>query len=307
MTEIERIKQEGWLPDNFWNEEIRDEFLVSAQMKKVWAIEMDLYRELTRILNKHNLRYFTDGGTVLGGIRHKGFIPWDDDLDVCIPREDYDKLLLLASEFKSPYFLQSPITDPEYGYSFIRLRNSNTSVVVEPYTHAKFNQGIYIDILPLDNVTKEDIAPRMEKIKQLIFKNSAYMRKDFPNKSETDLQKIKEFLDPNMKPIDVWNEINKIATEKQNSATDYWSTVVVTIFAPHKNLCSKKAFETYKDIPFESISIRIPQGYHELLSTYYGNYMEFPPVEKRGIWHNMEFYPEVPYKQLYKEKFGLEM
>ena len=142
MTEIERIKQEGWLPENFWNEEIRDEYLVSAEMKKVWAIEMDLYREVTRVLNKFNLRYFTDGGTTLGGVRHKGFIPWDDDLDICVPREDYEKLHQLASEFKSPYFLQSTVTDPEYGYSFMRLRNSNTSVVVKPFTHAKFNQRI---------------------------------------------------------------------------------------------------------------------------------------------------------------------
>ena len=73
MTEIERIKQEGWLPENFWNEEVRCEYLVSAEMKKVWAIEMDLYREVTRVLNKFNLRYFTDGGTTLGGVRHKGF------------------------------------------------------------------------------------------------------------------------------------------------------------------------------------------------------------------------------------------
>ena len=145
MTEIERIKQEGWLPKKFWNEEIRDEYLVSAEMKKVWAIEMDLYRVLARIMDKHHLRYFTDGGTILGGVRHKGFIPWDDDFDICVPREDYEKLHQLASEFKSPYFLQSTVTDPEYGYSFMRLRNSNTSVVVKPYTHAKFNQGKYGD------------------------------------------------------------------------------------------------------------------------------------------------------------------
>ena len=307
MTEIERIKQEGWLPENFWNEEIRDEYLVSAEMKKVWAIEMDLYREVTRVLNKYNLRYFTDGGTTLGGVRHKGFIPWDDDLDICVPREDYEKLHQLANEFKCPYFLQSTVTDPEYGYSFMRLRNSNTSVVVKPFTHAKFNQGIYIDIFPLDNATMEDIAPRMQKIEKLILKNSAYMRKDFPEKSENDLQKIKDYLDPNKKPIDIWNEINKEATADNSIETGYWSTIVTTIFAPSKNIFPKSIFDSYKDIPFESISIRVPAGYHELMTIYYGNYMEFPPVEKRGNWHSIEFFPDIPYKQLYKEKFGLEL
>lgn len=307
MTEIERIKQEGWLPENFWDEEVRCDYLISAEMKKIWAIEMDLYREISRVLDKHNLRYFAGGGTVLGAIRHNGFIPWDDDLDICMPREDYEKLQELTEEFKSPYFLQSPLTDPEYGYSFLRLRNTNTSVVVRPFTHAKFNQGIYIDIIPLDNATKEDISPRMDKIKKLIFKNSAYMRKDYPEKSERDLQRIKEFLDPNMKPIDVWNAINKEAVADNKIDTDYWSTIVVTIYAPLKNLYPKRIYNSYKDVPFESITMRIPAGYDELMTINFGNYMEFPPVEERGVWHNMEFYPEVPYKKLYKDKFGLEL
>ena len=111
-----------------------------------------------------------------------------------------------------------------------------------------FNQGIYIDIFPLDNATMEDIAPRMQKIEKLIHKNSAYMRKNFPQKSENDLQKIKEFLDPNMKPIDVWNEINKEATADNGIETGYWSTIVTTIFAPSKNIFPKSIFDSYKDI-----------------------------------------------------------
>lgn len=307
MTEIERIKQEGWLPQNFWNEEVRCDYLVSAEMKKIWAIELDLYREVTRVLNKYNLRYFADGGTVLGAVRHNGFIPWDDDLDICMPREDYEKLQNIAGEFKSPYFLQSPVTDPEYGYSFLRLRNSNTSMVVKPFTHARFNQGIYIDIIPLDNATMEDVTPRMEKIEKLIFKNSAYMRKDYPHKSERDLQRIKDFFDPNMKPIDVWNAINKEAVADNHFETKYLSTIVVTIYSPFKNIFPKEIYDSYKDVPFESISMRIPAGYNELLTITFGDYMQFPPVEKRGTWHNMEFYPEIPYKLLYKEKFGLEL
>ncbi|MCF0216742.1 MAG: LicD family protein [Fibrobacteraceae bacterium] len=307
MTEIDRIKSEGWLPENFWNEEVRDEYLVTAEMKKVWAIEMDLYRELARALGKHNLRYFADGGTTLGAIRHKGFIPWDDDFDICMPRADYEKLQEFFADFKEPYFLQTTVTDPEYGYSFMRLRNSNTSVVVKPFTHAKFNQGLYIDIFPLDNATIEDIAPRMEKINKLILKNSAYMRKDYPDKSERDLQKLRDDFDPNMKPIDVWNAVNKEATADNHIETGYWSPIVTTFYDPLKNIYPKSIFDDYKDVPFETISIRVPAGYHEMLTAYFGNYMEFPPVEKRGTWHNMEFYPEVPYKQLYKEKFGVEM
>lgn len=306
MTEINRIKQEGWLPENFWNEEIRNDYTISAEMKKLWAIEMDLYREVARVCEKFNLNYFTDGGTTLGAVRHKGFIPWDDDFDICMPREDYEKLQTLFKEFNHPYFLQTPKTDPEYGYSFMRLRNSNTAVVVKPFTHARFNQGIYLDIFPIDKVTPQDIAPRMDRIKELIMKNSAYMRKDYPEKTERDLQRIKEYLDPSMKPIDVWNAINKEAVADNDMDTDYVSLIVTTIFAPEKVTWHKRIFEGYKEVPYESITVRIPAGYDEQLKCYYGNYMEFPPVADRGIWHSMEFYPEISYKQLYKEKFAVE-
>lgn len=130
-TECERIKSQNILPEKFWNAEVRCGYFISEEMKKVWAIELDLYLEFKRICEKHNLDFFTDGGTTLGAIRHGGFIPWDDDFDICMPRKSYEKLKLFADEFEKTYFLQSPETDPLYGYSFLKLRNSNTTAVVK--------------------------------------------------------------------------------------------------------------------------------------------------------------------------------
>ena len=103
------------LPDSFFHEEVRDGYLVTAKVKELWAVQIDLLCELDRVCKKYNLKYILDFGTLLGAVRHKGFIPWDDDLDVSMLREDYDKLMEVGpTEFTHPYFLQNH--DTEIGY-----------------------------------------------------------------------------------------------------------------------------------------------------------------------------------------------
>ena len=84
-------------------EEVRDEFLVTTERKKIWGVELQLLNELLRVCNKHNIKVYVFAGTLLGAVRHKGFIPWDDDADVCLLHDDYVKLCKVApKEFKVP-------------------------------------------------------------------------------------------------------------------------------------------------------------------------------------------------------------
>lgn len=143
------------ISDVFWDEEIRDDYKVSHEMKKVWAVELDLLNELNRVCNKHNLNCIACAGTMLGAIRHKGFIPWDDDVDVMLFRDDYEILCKVApSEFKYPYFFQTEQTDPGSYRGHAQLRNSETTGILKSELKSKLNinQGIFIDIFPLDNV-----------------------------------------------------------------------------------------------------------------------------------------------------------
>ena len=214
MTETERIYREGWLSKEFWEEEIRCGYRVPPNIKKVWAIELDLYREFSRICDENNLAYFTDGGTTLGAVRHNGFIPWDDDLDVCLPRDSYEKLKKLSTAFKEPYFFQNVYTDSEYGYSFMRLMNENTTVVLDAYSYSKFKHGICIDIFPLDKVTQEDYLPRREKMYELIMENSAYMRFNRPQKSERDREVIAQYYDSSTNLREKFEEIEALAMKR---------------------------------------------------------------------------------------------
>ena len=143
------------IPASFFDEEVRNDFLVTREVKKLWAVELDLLAELDRVCKKHGLKYAANGGTLLGAIRHKGFIPWDDDIDVMMPRCDYEKLIKLApTEFASPYYLESIHSDAETLMWFAKLKNSATAAIEYPYNPER-NQGIFIDIFPLDNVADD--------------------------------------------------------------------------------------------------------------------------------------------------------
>ena len=110
MTECERILEKGILPSSFCEAEIISDYYVDEKRKKIWAIELDLFIALCDVCRKHNLKFWADGGTMLGAVRHKGFIPWDDDMDIIMPRSDYNKLLEIGpAEFGSPIFCKRHI------------------------------------------------------------------------------------------------------------------------------------------------------------------------------------------------------
>ena len=165
MTETERIISEGIISKEFLEKEIRSGFVVESEKKKIWAIEIDLLLKFSEVCRRHNLHWFLMFGSLLGAVRHQGFIPWDDDLDVAMPRSDYEKFLSLNSEFTFPYFLQTPYTDEGYFYSFAKIRNSNTSMIAAKFINQGHNQGIAIDVFPLDEWDKEKGRELFSEIK----------------------------------------------------------------------------------------------------------------------------------------------
>ena len=283
MTECDRIIKQGILPESFFKEEIRCDYKVPKEKKKLWALQIDLYLELARVCAKLGLRYFAMFGTAMGAVRHGGFIPWDDDIDVVMPREDYDKLCnLYAKEFKSPYFLQTPYTDPGYYVSFAKLRNSNTAQISMPFRNAMFNQGVQIDIFPLDFCDPSKADRLHDEINVLIMKCSSFMKKgseQFLNERQLDNFKRYQTDDP----MGAYLEIQNLSMSCKTK--DFVGIPCLTVYKPEKLIWPTSYFEEIEYHKFESIEIALPKEWDKVLTTCYGDYMKFPPIEQRGTWH----------------------
>lgn len=299
MTECERIISERILPESFFREEVRSDFLVTTERKKIWAIELDLLQKFDVECRKYGLRYWLSAGSLLGAIRHGGFIPWDDDLDVEMPREDYEKFILMASEFADPYFLQIPGEDAEYFYSFAKLRNSRTSAVSKKFAYSSMNQGIFLDIFPVD---EWDIADDKgyEYIDWLNKENSTFMRMNNPNLDQSDILRVEQW--SKKKPIEVSREIQSTARKYEDTGVEYLLLAVCSVYPYRKKVFHKSLYKDTLYVNFEGMRCPVPSGYEGILSQLYGNYREFPPVSERGTWHDgAVFNADVPYKDILKD------
>ena len=285
MTECERIIEQGILPASFFEEEERCDFLVTTERKNIWAIEIDLFLKFAEVCEKYGFRYYAIFGTLLGAIRHIGMIPWDDDMDVCMPREDYDKFCkLCVADFEDPYLLQTPYTDKGYYYSFAKVRNVNTTCMPIALSKAGFCHGIHIDIFPLDYCNPETYETDRGVIYESIMKCSSYMKAQNDNLDEIQLQKLKMFHTND--PLAEYEKVQRIACNPDYLVSSYVGTPVNTILRSSQMIWRAEDFADCLTVSFEGIPMRIPVGYENILHATYGDYMQFPPMENRGVWHS---------------------
>lgn len=282
--EIDRILAKGVVSDDFLKKEIRSDYLVDEDQKMLWAILLDLYAELNRVCDQYGLRLFADGGTLLGLVRHHGFIPWDDDMDFIMPRYDYEKLCRLAGEFSDPYFLQTPYSDPNYFYSYIKLRNSKTTCLPLAHTAAGYNAGISIDIFPLDVCEEDHYLEERENIFESIMRCSSFMKRNNLNGlSEDQLRNIRKYQTET--PLLEYERIQSIASSHNESSSELCGNLVVTLTKPYKNVWRRVWYDSVSEMQFENLFMPAPIGMKARLEKQYGDWMSLPPIGERGICH----------------------
>ncbi len=283
------------LGEDFFKEEVRCDYLVTAEMKQVWAVLIDMYLAFVSVCEKYGLRYYVIWGALLGAVRHNGFIPWDDDFDVGMPREDYNKLFDVArGDFSYPLFLQSPYTDPGYFLSYNKLRNSTTTAMPYVTNHRRFNQGIPFDIFPMDDCDTNTMVIEREEIYKRVKRLGVAMRYGNPLLGERQLQDQITYWTDN--PMREYEEMERIASSHHNTK-DYY-VAVLTTGDVRKKVWPKRLFESTVKHKFESIEIEIPSNYDELLTIQYGDYMKFPEPEQRGVKHDLLLWdPNKPYAE----------
>ena len=280
------------LPEGFLEEENRCGHLVTKKMKEIWAVELDLLAEFQRVCKKHGIKYFASGGTLLGAVRHKGFIPWDDDLDIEMFREDYIKLCEVGpKEFKYPYVLQNEYTESGSGIGSSKLRNCQTTAryKLECGKYFKgYNKGIFIDIFPLDSILDDAVLQKkkMGRVKRYskLFVNATdiyYDRVSFYNKygfQKTPLIKIKILLRPILYYPSKW--LRHFFYRKYEEACSIGNStdskqVAIYKFYDNRTIHDRKDYMNSSEEDFEFIKLSLPGNYIHWLDNAFGNWHEY--------------------------------
>lgn len=249
---------------------------------------LPMFKWFHSFCSENKLTYYALGGTALGAVRHSGFIPWDDDIDVGMPRPCYEKLVnFLKKENKfGKYIIEYPLEHKDSMYPFLKLYDTSTTLTecVKNYPR----RGIYIDIFPLDGIgnTKKESLNNYKKINFWI--NLLNTKICVPRKERCFLKNIAIVLSsllPNCicgKDILI-KKINDMGKSNDYEENDY----VVNLFGAWKEreITKKEWFGTPKLCSFENTCIYIPQNADKYLSALYGNYMELPPAEKQISHH----------------------
>ena len=304
------------ITESFFLPEERDGFAVSTEMKQIWAVELDLLNEFICVCQQNGLKWFAHAGTMLGAIRHHGFIPWDDDIDIVMPRSDYERLCALGpSVFRHPYFFQTDDTDRFFCRSFARLRNSETTAIqlMEKELDLPYNQGIFIDIFPYDNVSDDDsqLKKEMIQMEKIVYsgerlRNMVYFYR--PKKNE-DLKKrtinfLKHLLYKYIKKTDgdyllVLERYKFLATAHNQESTRRVGEMIIPPLGRH--IWEKTWINEIISVPFEMIRINVPAGYEQCLNVSFGTDWRTP--KQLGNYHGkILFDVNQPYTEYLKKK-----
>ena len=245
-------------------------------------------------LEKNNLRWFVGYGTCIGAIRHKGLIPWDDDVDLVMPREDYNKMLRLGEQLKgSGYELASWDTHQSM-IPFAKIMNTNTTIWELKYH--PYIGGVFVDIFPMDLSKKDnkDIKKDLSTYSRLLRKYqsamSHYSLKDLVklainHKRHFLLEGFLSFFTRRQK-LTYLKKMKAIENDNNNKeGTRYVVFPASFAYSLDKEIFSKEWFDDYIMMDFEDMKVRVPIGYDAYLTHVYGDYMQLPPEEKRITRH----------------------
>lgn len=269
--------------------------LSNEQLAALKSKELELFKAFISVCSQLNLPYFIVGGTLLGAVRHKGFIPWDDDIDIAMLREDYEVFLSKAQQYlPEEFFLQTIDTDPEYLANFAKLRHSGTTFLESSVKHCKINHGIYIDIFPLDNYPDSAVARALFQLRNSLYRYRiiAAFHDDAPSAVKRIICAFLKVLFPS---------VRKVLCKRDRLLK---SCSHGTCIASHCGAWGKKEivpaqwYQETTTVEFEGLQVSAPKDYHAFLTHYYGDYMKLPPVEKQKSHHFTEI---IDLEKSYKE------
>lgn len=261
-------------------------------IRDVQNVQLEILREFDRICREHSLDYHVFGGTLLGAVRHNGFIPWDDDIDVGMLRKDYTKFIEVAKEdMSSNYFLQTIETDKETQVVFAKMRKNGTVYKEKHVQHLDVHHGIFIDIFPLDNVKTNEYKGIRLKITAFLYKVHIVLHKGEMeiNERYRTLKKLMDRMLGNSFSLWLKRCIDSNLAKIGDQSSEYVNHLTNGINKRRydKFIYDKNLFSDIIELNFEDMKVKAPRNYDEYLKQIYGQYMEIPRKEDRVPHHGI--------------------
>ncbi len=253
--------------------------LTQEQDARLKMIELDILKAFLKICEENQLQYFLAGGTLLGAVRHKGFIPWDDDIDVVMPRADYDRFLEIGQNLlPTEYFLQTRQTDVNFPCNFAKIRDNRTTFVEKSLKNTSINHGVYIDVFPMDYFPGSRIKQCWKlfwwKLSCICVGQEFYVEAPLMLKQNFQRCISRVFYGTPEKALKK-RENMMCALKKGPLYFNYCGAWCEREIAP------VVWYGEGVEVEFEGLRVKAPENYHAVLTRMYGNYLTPPPPEKQ--------------------------
>ena len=275
---------------------LNNEIELAEITKKVQRYELEILEQINRICREHGLTCFAVGGTVLGAVRHKGFIPWDDDIDLGMPRADYERFLSIApEELDERFVIQNYSTDPRSPFFFTKIRRNHTKFVEYSLRDYPIHHGIFVDIFPFDAVPEDDRA-RERQFKLARFLYQLYLSKSLKTVYSSRLLGTRYETPTVRAQVKKKTRIRRALHALLLPVPKRWIYRLLDACVrryneePHQeisHITRRRLRVRLKDLypiaylPFENTEIPVPHDYDAYLRGQFGNYMAMPPKDKR--------------------------
>lgn len=257
------------------------------RVREYQLAQLPLIKEVDKICNELGLKYYLIGGTLLGSVRDNGFIPWDPDMDIALPRKDYEALRAYFTENNDEkFFYQHYETEKNHLSPHALLRMKGTHVIYKSRATTLTNKydGLFLDIFPLDEPpadkkTQEKQMKKIKKIKHIIELKAAYTY-DQTSKLKFAVKKIVQFL---LKPISITSLQRKLdnVMQRYNDGTSDYYVSMASHYSYFKQLMPKSVYGEPKRVTYENMQLCAPEQTEDYLTRIFGDYMKLPPENKR--------------------------